>query len=618
MSRVVSGLANVPRSFLADFGLAKSVATGPKLTRTGAALGTPAYMSPEQARGEVSSLTPATDVWGLGCVLHEMLAGQPPWRGETTAAVVAAILTGDPAPIRRERPDAPPGLEWVLARALAKRAADRYPDAGALREDLDRVLRGDRPRARSPRAWRATAAALAAVAAALVWGLRALRPPADEVPAAPASVAPAAGSPLARARALRDSDPAAATALYAEALAEEPARHDWRVEHGLTLWSVGRASEARRAWEEVPPESAERGAARLYLGLETAFEGVGGGSRGDLEEAVSAGGRAAPLARAALDLLDGRWKEAREALRGLAGWEASLLRAYCEEWEPGGDPASQAREYEQALAAGPPLAWAHNNLGAARARLGDLEGALRSFETAFRIQPEFRRLLYNRANCLKEMGRHEEAREALTSLIERHPEMAEAWLNRGHVLSSLGDQAGAIRDYTRALEISPGLATALIWRGTLRLEAGDRAGAERDCEAALRLTPDGAPAWYARGNLRHDLGDPAGARDDYSEAIRLRPDYPEALTNRGAVRYVLGDFAGAIEDLRGALRYEGEYGEAAPTYLSLAKVLGESGDPAAAAETLRTFLRRHAGDPMAPKAREELDQWEKAAGPERR
>ncbi len=93
-----------PRAFLTDLGLAKSVATDCRLTRTGQALGTPEYMSPEQGRGEVSSLSPATDVWALGCVLYEMLTGEGAFRASTPAAVLVSVVEREPVALRRRRP----------------------------------------------------------------------------------------------------------------------------------------------------------------------------------------------------------------------------------------------------------------------------------------------------------------------------------------------------------------------------------------------------------------------------------------------------------------------------------------------------------------------------------
>ncbi|MCI0342309.1 MAG: protein kinase, partial [Planctomycetales bacterium] len=142
------------RPFLTDFGLARTIATGSKLTRTGQALGTPEYMSPEQARGEVSSLAPATDVWGAGGVLYEMLAGRAPFEGSSAMAVVGNVLLREPAGIRSLRPEVPRSVERILGACLAKDPSARYAGGAALRDDLDRALRGERPRAGTGRSTR--------------------------------------------------------------------------------------------------------------------------------------------------------------------------------------------------------------------------------------------------------------------------------------------------------------------------------------------------------------------------------------------------------------------------------------------------------------------------------
>ena len=85
--------------FLTDFGLAKNTVTGSKFTKTGETLGTPSYMSPEQARGELADLSPASDVWALGCVLYECLAARRAFDAETPAAVIGQVLTREPPPL---------------------------------------------------------------------------------------------------------------------------------------------------------------------------------------------------------------------------------------------------------------------------------------------------------------------------------------------------------------------------------------------------------------------------------------------------------------------------------------------------------------------------------------
>jgi serine/threonine-protein kinase len=124
---------------VADFGVARAVSaagTG-RLTETGLAVGTPAYMSPEQAAGE-SDLDGRSDLYALASVLYEMLAGEAPYSGPTAQAVMAKRFT-DPAPsVRRLRPTVPPAVDQALSKALARVPADRFPSCAAFVEALSR------------------------------------------------------------------------------------------------------------------------------------------------------------------------------------------------------------------------------------------------------------------------------------------------------------------------------------------------------------------------------------------------------------------------------------------------------------------------------------------------
>jgi TolB-like protein/Flp pilus assembly protein TadD len=127
------------QAVVADFGLVRAVdaAGGERLTESGLAMGTPAYMSPEQAAGE-RSLDGRSDVYSLGCVLYEMLAGEPPFTGPTSRAVMAKRVM-DPVPhVRTVRENVPEAVEQALIKALAKVPADRFPTAG----DFTAALRG--------------------------------------------------------------------------------------------------------------------------------------------------------------------------------------------------------------------------------------------------------------------------------------------------------------------------------------------------------------------------------------------------------------------------------------------------------------------------------------------
>src|SRR5438874_727454 len=125
------------QAVVADFGiaLALTAAGGSRLTETGLSLGTPQYMSPEQATGD-RALDARSDVYSLASVLYEMLAGEPPHTGPTVQSVIAKVLTDRPRPLRALRDAVSPSLESAVQKALAKVPADRFASAAQFAEAL--------------------------------------------------------------------------------------------------------------------------------------------------------------------------------------------------------------------------------------------------------------------------------------------------------------------------------------------------------------------------------------------------------------------------------------------------------------------------------------------------
>ncbi|HBP20561.1 MAG TPA: hypothetical protein DEA08_22570, partial [Planctomycetes bacterium] len=138
------------RALLTDFGLAKEVARGEAITATGQVLGTPAYMSPEQAQGDPQLIDRRSDVYGLGATLYALLTGRPPFRGATVWNVLDAVANQAPAPPRALRPELEHDLETIVLTCLEKEPDQRYGTMQALRDDLQRYLDDQPISARRP------------------------------------------------------------------------------------------------------------------------------------------------------------------------------------------------------------------------------------------------------------------------------------------------------------------------------------------------------------------------------------------------------------------------------------------------------------------------------------
>lgn len=162
---------------LSDFGLARSLAGGSDLTLTGQALGSPAYMSPEQARAGNQTLGRPGDVYSLGAILYHLLTGRPPFQGESLHDVLTQVRQAEPISPRKLLPSIPEDLQTVCLKCLEKNPADRYQTARELAEELDRFLEHRpiqaRPASLAKRGWRwgQRNPALAALAVVLLLGL---------------------------------------------------------------------------------------------------------------------------------------------------------------------------------------------------------------------------------------------------------------------------------------------------------------------------------------------------------------------------------------------------------------------------------------------------------------
>ena len=482
------------RPLIADLGLAKhfdrhapGASQSMSQTAHGAFKGTAGYVAPEQF-ADARAAGPAADVFALGAVLYECLAGRPVVEGDSVIEVLAKLDSEKVAPLGRA--DVPGWLEAVIARALARDPRARFPDGASLAEALARGAPTVPRRALAGPVVLGAAggAVLVAVAIGLVHSRR------DAAPAR--------------------RDPPTATKLVAAA--------DEKVRARDLDGAIALATRAIELEPELPGSWSVRGTARFY--------------RGDFDAAISDCTRALALdpklvqawtnrgaARFQSGDLDGAIADSTRAIE----LEPSLAQAWlnrsvslCRKHELERAIADATRAIE--LSPGWGQAW--DTRGAARCNKGDLDGAIEDSTRAIEVEPALAQAWANRAVARSRKDDVDGTIADATRAIELDSRNLGNWTTRGQARIRKGAYAEAVADFAQAIELAPGSAAAWAGRGQARFNQADYAGTLSDCGRAIELDPDYAPARFGRGVALYSTGDYRGAIPELERHLELDPD----------------------------------------------------------------------------------------------
>jgi hypothetical protein len=488
---------------ITDFGLARDARAIERLTRSGDAIGTPLYMAPEQVRGE-SDVDVRVDVYALGLILFECLAGTRPFDARTPDQLGRQILAGQRASLRRLAPATPPALDAIVNKALSVARADRYPTAEDLKDDLDRFLRGGRPLVLPGGGSRvASRAALGVGLAVLAAGVAAF--------VARSSIAAA----RARAEAAEKERQRAAQAQEAERAAERARRSSDERLAAAEAASRARAPGAFELWgrvRESRSDAAQLALARFYLRRNHANEAV------EVARPLAASSPEARsvLARALLRARPPRPVEARaelealsplprEAARGAASELAHLARARLALLD--GKPEEARREAKAALG-GSSDAEAHTII--ARALTAGYESAFARVRAVRESRNEVERrsadVLARAAldHCDRAVALAPDDVEAITT---RSIVRLAFFVYRWYALDAMPPapeyepfMEARRRDLDDAIELASGepLEEALVCRGRYRYFFPQTGEPREDLDAAIAQRPDDVEALVLR------------------------------------------------------------------------------------------------------------------------
>ncbi len=564
------------RPFVMDFGLAKSIEGPSHITMAGTVVGTPSYMSPEQAEGRVSQVGKQSDVWSLGAVLYEVLTGRPPFKGTNPVETLKMVVQDDPVPPSRFNPAVLKDLETIVLKCLEKDRGRRYASAQALADDLRRFLRGQQIGARRApvgaklarevrRRWVPIAAAGAAVVALAV-GITVLASGSGRAQQVQSLIRKGETQ-------VEGGDLKNALLQFQTALALDPGNLDVqkRIEDlQKRLAAADAEAERRKAEEErkraeaakrlaearakVQPEI-DQGRSKLDRAQRSLYQAGADFAQTDqlLQEAAEHFGRAIALVpdlptayhlRGQVHFIRQNWPAAEKdfsaAIAALATFSAALY--------------DRGRTF---------LEMAADALGQERIRGPVAEEEARAFrEKAKADLAAYRKLgggdaeqaEFAEAMLAASEQNHPKAIEICERLIARKTNNEEVYKLKADACYALGDRERdkarqqaryrqAAEAYSMAIDRRVNYPEAWLQRGHMLFHLEDRDGAIRDLEKAVSMNRPSA-SWYSlRAGIQYEMGRNAEALADFERALQLSPNDAGILNNLGTLYYQQKEYA---------------------------------------------------------------------------
>jgi eukaryotic-like serine/threonine-protein kinase len=597
---------------ITDFGLASRINGEAMLTQTGVPVGTPSYMSPEQAAGHVHAIGPATDIYALGAILYELLTGRPPFRAETASETERQVIAIEPAPPRRLNAKIPRDLETICLKCLQKERTERYATAADLVADLRRFLAGEpilaRPAGLLERTGKwvrrrpalavallACAVALAALLSGVVWlasdraaTMQAVENDLQEVARLERESAwPEASTALERAKARLRYRPTVDLRHRLDAVARD-------LELAQRLDSIGLNRIVRVEGRYARPfDKANADAAYA-----AAFSEAGLGSVGDDPLIVAARINQSNIKLALITALDdwaicvtdrqrNRWlfEVTCAADPDPSGWRNRVRDpAVC------ADRAALMQLVQSASDAKPPVRllvalgerlqdldvdatsflrqvqqqypgdfWTNATLGTALLKSGNCAQAVRYYQAALAIRPRSAVARVNLGLALVADNDVDEAVDRFREAIRIDPDFAHAHFSLGLTLRTRGEVAQAIAELKEAARLEPRNAD---YHYNLALALKDQGEFDQSIErfrAALEIEPKHPDAIFNLGLAFGATGKYDRAIDQFREALKLEPFNPRAHYNLGLILKATGDFTGAIDHLRRTIEIKPRY-----------------------------------------------------------